>query len=240
MPWDVEDIRNIVRRAGLIALAFSAGLWCVQAIESNYHPTAKPAPIYRTSADDRAAWLAAHTNPKSRQITAAPNLTPKPTPVPKLVPLSTVKLIGYPIRAIHSFEVHLYKKDGWFETQIPISAETQVTIWNPHDQYNTGWIKIMIGDEVFSRLPEPGLGHGLTIVAVFPYNDTTANKQIQYVGIPSGDVRTIKLKLFPDDAPDDMVWRVDVLENTQAGAHEGDTTKSIAREEAAMEVWERK
>ena len=221
MPWELVDLRNIVRRAGFVALVFSAGLWSVQAIESNFPQTARPAPIYRPSLDSRAAWLAAHTDPRSRQSTAALKLTPRPTPGQNQVPLSGVKYVGSPIPNTHVFEVHLYKADEWFETQIPMSAETQVTIWNPHDQYNTGWIKIMIGDVVFSRLPEPGLGHGLTIVAVFPYNDTTANKQIQYVGIPSGNVRTIKLKLFPDDAPDDMVWHVDVLESTQAGAHEG-------------------
>ncbi len=201
MPWEVVDLRNIVRRTGFVALAFSAGLWCVQAIESNFPQTARPAPIYRTSEDSRAAWLATHTRPQRGQITVSPKIAPRPTPVPKQVPLSTVKLIGYPIRAIHDFEVHLYKKDGWFETQIPISAGTQVTIWNPHAPYNTGWIKVMIGDDVFSPLPEPGLGEGMTIVAVFPDNDTTANKAQQYVGIALGKVRTAKLKLFPDYAP---------------------------------------
>ncbi len=238
MPWDVEDIRNIVRGAGLIALAFSAGLWSVQAIESNYHPTARPAPIYRTSADDRAAWVAAHTMPQRGQITATRK--PKPTPGPKQVPLSEVKFVRSPRRDTYVFEVHLYKGDEWFETQIPISAGTQLDIWNSQAPYRAVLIKVMIGDDVINTLPDPRSGLGLRIFAVLPDTYRTANPVFQYAVIPLGIVRTVKLKLSPDYTPNDTVWRLDVAVNPTMFLHKEDITPSLAREEAALEEWARK
>ena len=238
MPWDVEDVRNLVRNAGLIALAFSAGLWCVQAIESNYHPTAKSAPIYRTSVDDRAAWLAAHTDPKSRQITSAPKLAPKPKPVL----LSTVKL-EFATPLSYKFEIHLYKQDGWFDTHIPVAAGKEIYVWTSQPVGGNDWIKGMIGETVFYPPPRTGGSNLTTIVALFP-EDTPANtpycKTWQCVNIPPGVVKSLKLKVFPDNAPDDVMYSVKVFDSGPSQAGPERFAPSKQREQAALAIWDRK
>jgi hypothetical protein len=249
MPWEVEDIRNIVRGAGLITLAFSAGLWCVQEIESNYHPTARPAPIYRTSADDRAAWVAAHTDPKSRQFSSAPKLAPKhaqqtqplkSVPVQTAAPLSTVKLEAvFPL--FHQFTVYLFKEDGWLDTHIPVTAGTEVHIWDPVIGHNTQWIKCMIGKSVFyPAKPYANEFDEIVVRAILPEDnpgDAPSSTSWQFVRIAQGDVESIKLKVFPDYGTNGLRYEVKL---DQIRVQPDKYTLSKQREQAALAEWDRK
>jgi hypothetical protein len=145
----------------------------------------------------------------------------------------------------YRFEVHLYKQDGWFDTHIPITAGQELLLWNPQIAGSNAWIKAMIEQAVIYpplQLNGPQ-SRALAIVALLP-EDTPANtsycKALQCMDIPPGDVKSLKLKVFPDSAPDDVTYSVKVFDSDPSKAEPERFAQSKQREQNALAEWDRK
>lgn len=158
MPWGALD-REFLRRAGVVALAFSAGLWCVNALKKGFRHPPQTTPVYMAP----ARFPPPHGNAKR-----VPNTpTQRPTTVERTAPLSTVKLSEV-YQGKYVFYISLYKKDGWLDTHIPMTAGYLVTVWNPDSSDTESRIKVMIGGSIFHPFNRHEMGLPLYILGTFP------------------------------------------------------------------------
>ena len=191
-------MRDLLRALGLVSIGLGLILYFAKRQE-NVQPIIASAP-------QRAPVL----SPAHKQVTTHP--AAKTAPKPNT--LSTIKLVhDEPLD--RAFVIHLFKQDGWFDTGIPISNGLMVFLSCSFEQVgqlsNTRFVKAMIGNaSIYPPAMHPEVT-SIRLVTITSDNDPRkgpSGDATQYLIVPGNSVSRLKLKIFPDTAPDDLQYRV--------------------------------
>ena len=223
MQDDNPAVRFSMRIVGFASLAVGAAMLFTQL--TSPQPSATPAstPIM----DQRPA-------PR-----APSKATRKKSSVP-LKPVSTVKLsqvvadLGY-----HRFDIKLSKQDGWFDTGIPVTAGTSLLMWSPSGGGSSRWVEAMLGDTV---LFPHGKNNHIVVTTSTSKDDLQKNLpdvEEQYLMMSPSELHRLKIRVFPDTAPDEIDYTVKVSFSNFSPSQSGSLTPSQEREQAELMKWDR-
>lgn len=151
-------MRILVQILGLLLIIAGAFLWFGERRRSVAHSSLQPiktAPIAappRTSKSQvRAAVVPAETQRASVGPTETPEIKPTSSSSPSPDESSTTRLFAAH-STHHEFEVMLRKKDGWYDTGIPVTPDLHLLMFC-FDRFNNGtlctrWVEAEVGEHI--------------------------------------------------------------------------------------------